>query len=198
MKRMLIAVCMMLCLGSVAFGQKLTAEDREKGVKYLEQTRQGIIDATKGLSEAQWKFKPAPDRWSVAEVLEHVTLAEKMMYGAAEGTLKGPASAPDRDYKKTDAAILANVPDRTTKFKAPDQLVPTGRWSSKDTLDTFLKERAQSITLMKDGQEMREHVSDSPFGPMDSYEWLLFTSGHSERHTKQILEVKADPNFPKS
>ncbi|MGB0034547.1 MAG: DinB family protein [Candidatus Acidiferrales bacterium] len=198
MKRMLIAVCMMLSLGSAAFGQKLTAEDREKGVKYLEQSRQGIIDATKGLSEAQWKFKPAPDRWSVAEVLEHITLAEKFMYGAAEGTLKAPAGAPDRDYKKTDAAILGNVPDRSTKRQAPDQLVPTGRWSPKDTLDTFLKEREQSITLMKDSQELRAHVSDSPFGPMDSYEWLLFTSAHSERHTKQILEVKADPNFPKS
>jgi len=29
------------------------------------------------------------------------------------------------------------------------------------------------------------------------YEWILFIAAHSERHTKQILEVKADPNFPK-
>jgi hypothetical protein len=34
--------------------------------------------------------------------------------------------------------------------------------------------------------------------PLDGYEWLLFIGAHSERHTKQILEVKADPNFPKS
>ena len=32
--------------------------------------------------------------------------------------------------------------------------------------------------------------------PLDAYQWLLFISAHSERHTKQILEVKADPNFP--
>ncbi len=27
--------------------------------------------------------------------------------------------------------------------------------------------------------------------------WILFIAAHSERHTKQINEVKADPSFPK-
>jgi hypothetical protein len=45
---------------------------------------------------------------------------------------------------------------------------------------------------------MRGHAIDSPMGvKLDAYEWILFISAHSERHTKQILEVKADPNFPK-
>jgi hypothetical protein len=33
-------------------------------------------------------------------------------------------------------------------------------------------------------------------GPLDAYQWILLISAHSERHTKQIEEVKADPNFP--
>jgi hypothetical protein len=41
-------------------------------------------------------------------------------------------------------------------------------------------------------------VGDSPLGKLDGYEFLLFTGAHSERHTKQMLEVRADPNFPKS
>ena len=32
---------------------------------------------------------------------------------------------------------------------------------------------------------------------LDGYEWILLIAGHSERHTKQMLEVKANPNFPK-
>jgi hypothetical protein len=32
---------------------------------------------------------------------------------------------------------------------------------------------------------------------LDAYQWLLLLASHSERHTLQILEVKADPNFPK-
>ena len=31
---------------------------------------------------------------------------------------------------------------------------------------------------------------------MDGYQWLLLLSAHSGRHTEQIEEVKADPNFP--
>jgi hypothetical protein len=41
-------------------------------------------------------------------------------------------------------------------------------------------------------------VDGSPVGqPLDAYQWVLYLSAHSERHTKQILEVKADPSFPK-
>jgi hypothetical protein len=32
---------------------------------------------------------------------------------------------------------------------------------------------------------------------MDAYQWLLFLSGHTMRHTAQIREVKAGAAFPK-
>jgi hypothetical protein len=32
---------------------------------------------------------------------------------------------------------------------------------------------------------------------LDAYEFVLLIAAHSERHTKQINEVKLDPNFPK-
>ena len=35
--------------------------------------------ATSGLSEAQWNFKPATNRWSVAEVTEHIAATEDML-----------------------------------------------------------------------------------------------------------------------
>lgn len=44
----------------------------EQGQQYPEQTRSAVIGATRGLSEAQWKFKPAPDRWSISEIVEHM------------------------------------------------------------------------------------------------------------------------------
>jgi hypothetical protein len=201
MKRAVLVLCAALCLSSLAFAQSLSPEDRAKGVSYLEQTRQGVVDATKGLSDAQWKFKSAPDRWSVAETLEHIAVAEDFLYeNGVQKALTGAASAPDRDYKKTDATILAMIPDRTHKAQAPGPLVPTGRWSPADTLDHFLKSRQRNIDFLKSApaSDLRSHVSDGPLGPVDAYEWLLFIAAHSERHTKQILEVKADPNFPKN
>jgi hypothetical protein len=200
MKRMPRHLFAFLLLCSVAFGQTLTQADREKAEQYLQQTRDGVVAATKGLSEAQMKFKPAPDRWSVAETLEHITLAEDfLLLNDKDKIMKAPAGAADRDTAKIDAMVLAMVPDRTQKRQAPGPLVPTGRWTPAETLEHFLKSRAQTVEFLASTPDLRGHVADSPLGqPMDAYEWVLFMAAHSQRHTKQILEVKADPNFPKS
>lgn len=199
MRKVSLVLCAVLCLSGVAFAQALTPEDRDKGVKHLEQTRQGVVDATKGLSEAQWNFKPGPDRWSIAQVMEHIATSEDFLYeNGVQKALKNPAGAPDRDYKKTDAAILAMVPDRTVHRQAPGPLVPTGKWTGPEALDHFVKSRTRDVEFLENSKDLRGGVSDSPLGPTDAYEWLIFMSAHSERHTKQILEVKADPNFPKS
>src|SRR5436309_15309095 len=76
MKKVALLLSALLFLGSAAFGQALTQGDRERSVKYLQQTRDGVVAATKGLSEAHMKFKPAPDRWSVADTYVQVGLAE--------------------------------------------------------------------------------------------------------------------------
>ena len=188
-----------LLLGSAAWGQAVTQAERDKGVKYLQTTRDGVAASVKGLSEEQLKWKAAPDRWSVAETLEHIALAEEFIYGnITEKIMKAPAGAPDRDYVKIDAFVLTAVPDRSHKAHAPDNLTPTGRWTPAETLDHFLKSREKTIAYLQATPDLRAHVVDSPMGqPMDGYEWLIFEGAHSERHTKQIEEVKADANFPK-
>ena len=44
----------------------ITMQEREAAIKYMEETRLKFLDSIKDLSEAQWKFKAAPDRWSAA------------------------------------------------------------------------------------------------------------------------------------
>jgi hypothetical protein len=199
MKKVSLLVCTLI-FGISAFAQSLNQADRDKGVQYLEQTRDGVVAAVKGLSDAQMKFKPAPDRWSVAETLEHITMAEDYLGGFVTGqVMKSPAGPADRDTAKIDAMVLAMIPDRSHKRQAPPELVPTGKWTPAEALEHFLKSRASTIEFMKSTPDLREHAFDSPLGQkLDAYEWLLFISAHSERHTKQILEVKADPNFPKN
>jgi DinB superfamily len=201
MKKVAMLFGVLLIFSSAAFGQALSTADHDKGVKYLEQTRDGVVAATKGLSETQMKFKPAPDRWSMEEIVEHIALAEGfLLTNTEEKIMKAPAGAPDRDYVKIDSMVLAMIPDRSHKAQAPGPLVPTDRWTGAEALDQFLKARAKTIEFFETTPDLRAHVVDSPplNQPMDAYEWILFISAHSERHTKQILEVKADPNFPKN
>jgi uncharacterized damage-inducible protein DinB len=200
MKKVSLLLGTLLFLVTVGFGQTLTRADKEKAAKYLDETREGLVAATKGLSEAQMKFKPAPDRWSVAETLEHITLVEDALFqNVTSNVMKAPAAAPDRDTAKIDSMVLDMVPDRTHKRQAAPEFVPTGRWTRAETRDHFLKSRAKTIEFLQSTPDLRAHAIDSPLGQqLDGYEWLLFMAAHSQRHTKQILEVKADSNFPKS
>jgi len=200
-KKVSLLLIALLLISSAALAQTLSQADQDKGLQYLQQTRDGVVSAAKGLSEAQLKFKPAPDRWSIAEVLEHIALAEDYIFGnLTNNIMKAPAGPADRDTAKLDAMVQAALPDRSHKVQAPGPLVPNGRWTAIESLDHFLKSRAKTIDFLQSTPDVRAHVSsENPFQqPLDGYEWLLFIAGHSERHTKQILEVKADPNFPKS
>jgi len=199
MKKLLSLLGLSAFLLTGLFAQ--TAEERATALAYLQKTEAGVIAAAKGLSDAQLNFKPAPERWSVAQVLEHIASAEDMLFGMTEGqVMKAPARTEPEDVKALDQMILTAIPDRTQKRSAPEPLIPTNRYgSSKAALDHFTESRGKTITFLKDTKDLRDHATDSPLGKkLDAYEWVLFIAAHSDRHTKQMLEVKADPNFPKS
>jgi len=198
-KRLVILAIAVLCIAIPSFAQTLTAADRDAALKYLESTRQGVVDATKGLSPAQWNFKQAPDRWSVAEVTEHIAAAEDLLFGMiTTQVMKAPARTETEDVKALDQMVLRGVPDRSQKRQAPEPLKPTNRYGSPQAaLQHFLDSRAQTIAFLQKTDDLRAHATDSPLGKkLDGYEWVLFIAAHSERHTKQINEVKADAKFP--
>jgi hypothetical protein len=180
--------------------QAVSQADKDSAMKYLESTKKGVLDATKGLSETQWNFKAGPDRWSIAQVMEHIASAEDFLRGMdQEKVMTAPAGEAGRDMKKGDDAVLATVPDRTSKFQAPPPLVPTNRFGSPEaSIKHFVESRTTTEDFLKNTAGLRDHVLDSPMGKLDAYQFVLLIAAHSERHTKQILEVKADPNFPKS
>ena len=188
------------CFGAATLASAQTDADRTRALEYLEKTRAGVMESTKGLSEAQINFKPAPDRWSVAEVAEHIAAAEDYLFGMVkEKAMTAPPRPAGEDVKAIDDFVIAAIPDRSHKAQAPEPLKPTNRFASLDgALKHFNESRDKTEDFMKTGQGLRDHAIDSPLGKkLDPYEWILFIAAHSERHTKQILEVKADPNFPK-
>ena len=200
MKRLLLALCLITLACPVLKAQSVTPEDRDKAIKYLEKTRANVLASTKGLSEAQWNFKQATNRWSVAEVTEHIAVAEDfLMDMIKDKVMTAPARAEGEDVKAIDDFVLKAIPDRTVKAQAPEPLQPNNRFGSpKESLKHFRDSRAKTIAFLKKTKDLRQHAADSPLGKkLDGYEWVLFVAAHSERHTKQIEEVKADPNFPK-
>ena len=200
MKRLLFALCLTVLVSPVLKAQNLSKEEITSAVKYLQKTQAGVLAATKGLTEAQWNFKPATNRWSVAEVTEHIAAAEDfLMNMIEEKVMKAPARTNAVDVKAIDAFVLKAIPDRSVKAQAPEPLQPNNRFGSPQaSLKHFKESRAKTIAFLKTTKDLRGHAITSPPGKeLDGYEWVLFIAAHSERHTKQIDEVKADPDFPK-
>ena len=180
----------------------LTPEEREVALKSLQATHDAFLKSIAGLSEQQWKFKPAPDRWSVAEVSEHIAISESTILGFVQGKIMASPAAPEKraDDKFTDQQILTMIPDRSHKAQAPEFLKPTNRWATREELvAAFEKSRDATMDYVQNtNDDLRDHFGPHPaLGTLDAYQWILLISAHSERHTKQIEEVKADPNFPK-
>lgn len=202
MKKCMVTISVTLFLiliRAASDAQTLSQPDLDRGLQYLETTKKNIVEATRGLSEAQWNFKPSPFRWSVAQVVEHIAASEDLLRQIAEEQIKKAPPGPDRDVKKTDDRVLEVVPDRSRKFQAPEQLRPRNQFGSPEAaLKHFIESRAKTVALLNSTPDLRAHVVESGLlGKIDAFERILFIGAHSERHTKQLLEVKADPKFPR-
>jgi len=193
-----VAAAVTLTVAGSVRAQDATPADKEKALAYLETSKKGVLASVKGLSEAQWNFKPAPDKWSVAECMEHIAAAEDYIRSLITDKVMAAPAAPDRDIAKIDAGIMANVPDRTNKVQAPEPIRPTNRYGSPEgSIKHFVETRATTEEFVKSTPALRAHAIDGPAGgKWDAYEWVLLIAAHSERHTKQIEEVKANHNFP--
>jgi len=180
----------------------------DQALEYFERTRQRVLEATTGLSDAQWRFKPAPDRWSIAENLEHMAIVQERVLGPVREQLaQAPAPEAGRNSQLLDRIILEKIPDRSIKAKAPEFLDPTGQWSQPEAMDRLLRNYRRLAAFVESSGDLRRHILEAPplrivtngeFTTMDGYQWALTVAAHDERHVRQILEVQADPNYPRA
>jgi len=152
-----------------------------------------VLDTTAGLSDAQWNFKSAPDRWSIAEVMEHIAAAEDFLMGmVTTQVMKAPARPAGDDVKAIDDMVVAKVPDRSHKAQAPEPLKPTNRFGSPQaSLKHFTDARAQTETFVKTHDDLREHAIDSPMGKkLDGFEWGCSLPGTANATPHRSTKLK--------
>src|SRR5215467_11777766 len=144
-KALMLAAVMFVA--AVPATETLSQADRDKAIAELEGSKKAFLDATKGLSAAQWNFKSAPDRWSVAECAEHIALSEGFIFGRiTDGAMKAPLTPEKRSATAgKDDKLVAMMQDRSFKAKAPEPIDPTKKpMSPEDSTKLFLESRAKS------------------------------------------------------
>jgi hypothetical protein len=176
----------------------MTSAERERVVAYLEQTRAAVIESTRELRHAQWVHKPSPEEWSAAECVEHLRITEGFLLRTLQTMASAPAP-PDDELALAagkEELIVKAVPTRGRKVKGPPETAP--RDASPGSLAHFLEVRERSIVYAAttaDPLRTRLHPH-FVFGPLDGFQWLMFMAAHSERHRRQLEEVKTSAGFP--
>lgn len=204
MRRSRTVIAVFLLGASIAAGIPAGAarppDPRERLIEYLQKTRGLFLDSVDCLTEEQWNYRTAPDRWSIAEIAQHVTIAEILLRDAVVRILDEPAppGIADGTFRKEDE-VMKLIIDRSERFNAPPELRPANQWKTpEETLAEFRRQREETLKLARAQNDLRGHGADHPIvGSLDAYGWLVFLSGHTERHTLQIREVMTDPRFPR-
>jgi uncharacterized damage-inducible protein DinB len=202
-KKTLLGITTLALLTGPVFAAEggMTEAERAYLLKELKSSEKGMLASIDGLSPAQWTFKPAPAVWSVQECAEHIILAEEFIFSGSQKMLASPEAARlATANREGDAKIVAMIEDRSAKAKAPEAIVPSGKFPTPaSAAEEFEKRRQKTIEYVTNTQDpLRVHSGQGPIGPMDSYQLLLLLAAHSARHTAQIREVEGNASYPKA
>ena len=201
MTKLIVVLLLAASLGWAA-DPKMTSEDRAKVIKYLKESHQQLLDSVEKLSDEQWKYQQSPERWSVAQTVEHIYLAEGLLFGAVQRAMETPAN-PDWEAKtKGKTEFLEKVMvDRSHKATAPESIVPTSKYSRAELMRLLKDARAKTLKFTEGTDlPLKEHTQDHPFpvfNTLNAYQWLIYIPLHNLRHNQQVEEVKASEGFPK-
>ncbi|HEX9918472.1 MAG TPA: DinB family protein [Pyrinomonadaceae bacterium] len=185
-----------------------------------ETVRRELSARVENLSEAQQTFRPAEGAWSVAEIIDHLSITEQNMVQLIGMLLKkceGAAAASNAgdggdvgDARTASAGALPFQPFtldnfleqvREVKLTAPERVRPGGNVSLAEALANLQRTRA-AIDAMRPRLEAAELGAATyphpAFGEFNTAQWLAFIGHHESRHLRQIEKLMAAPEFAQS
>lgn len=178
----------------------LTSEERTFLVNLLENSLTKFERCVADLTEAQLAFRPAKNKWTIAECIEHICLAELRFPQIVGEELQKPAEpARRKKIKVNNEQIIRRLTNRRWRAKAPEIFTPSGRFATiEDAKNTFRNQRLQTINyVLTTNDDLRNHFWRHPAtGVVDLYQTMVLMSAHLERHLAQIEEIKVYKSFP--
>lgn len=180
--------------------KELTDTERAFLIETLNASFQKFEEVTQSLSEQQLYFKVKINKWSIAECIEHVTLAELHFAEIVEEEMKKPSNPELRaKIKIKDEKIRPKMLSRFWRAKSPEVFKPSGKYkNSKDAILAFKEQRLKTIEYVKTtNDDLRNHFWKHRLtGTIDLYQTIILMSAHLERHLVQIEKIKQDEFYP--
>ncbi|MEO8909632.1 MAG: DinB family protein [Gemmatimonadaceae bacterium] len=164
-----------------------------EAMDYVEQKRKELLQSFAGVPRDRLAARSAPDRWSVAQILEHLRLVES---GVARLITKrvGQARAEGLGEEKSTESVMPSFEPyaytlQTAAVQSPAPVQPSPDVDVNEALAGLsdsreaLRAAAASANGLSIGEIKHTHVV---LGELNLYQWLIFLGQHEVRHTKQI------------
>jgi hypothetical protein len=178
----------------------MNSNERQLVLDQLTTSEARLLDLVSNLTPQQWHFRESPERWSIADNIEHVILFENFLKGVILKTLAEEAQPEKKPQAAAKEPLVFGIANgRDTKFNAREVVRPTGKWpDTAEMVAEFQKTRAQTRAFVAEIQgDLRSHFfAHIALGDLDCYQWLVVMAQHGARHALQIEQIKADPAYP--
>jgi hypothetical protein len=163
---------------------------------HVDRQRSALLAAASSLPTDRWTERPAPERWSMVELFEHLY---KVEHGCARviGKAALEARASGHPAETDESSVLdrldfAGLRDRSQRRDVPDRVAPAGGWSPAEALEKLTTSRAELHDAIRvaDGMALGSIIqTHARLGDLDLYNWILFVAEHEARHAQQAAEI---------
>jgi hypothetical protein len=162
----------------------------------LEDARTALRAAVDAVPEARRGERPAPDRWSASEILEHLGLVERRFAAIIAlriSEARATGLGPERNLREPlPPTLRAMLTDRANRRNAPDAVQPSGSVDHKAAWVELERIRGElrAVVEAADGLALSTVMHNHPmFGTLNVYQLLDFIAGHEMRHARQITGI---------
>jgi len=179
--------------------EMITDTERQKAVDLLNRSRQALLEAVDGVTEQQARWKPAPERWSILEYVEHLAVSDDALVALVERSLQSPAKPETKEERHAREQKIRETPMPRGVNRAPEMLKPNARFGSlAEAVAAFREARARTMEFTQNTQaDLRSHFAPhAVLGPLDGYQWLVGNARHAESHAGHIREIRSLDGFP--
>lgn len=165
-------------------------------LEYLDNVRAQLREAVEAVQPNQRETPPGPDRWSVAQVLQHLGLIEKRITKLVNKKIAGARAEGLR--AETDNSPILNrrhaskIADRSFRVTAPEEIRPEVDVDAATSWAELQQSREalRAALLSGDGLALAEIIHPHPvLGEINLYQWILFVGSHEARHVAQVREI---------
>ena len=172
----------------------VSAMTTDELLSLLDRERAAFLAEVDRVPRDRQSRRPAPERWSVAEIVEHVARIDtgvgKLI--AMKSADPGTATPEELTEGRLTAEKAARVRSREEKIVAPERVRPTGALSPEEALAQLAQARAavRSALLAADSRVLDGAVYPHPIiGLLTLRSWVELLGHHDALHAQQVAEI---------